>query len=233
MNKFFTAAAAVFALSASPSFAATNIVVDPGFENAPAPAGSYTTYGFGQTFGGWTVVGADPTNSSLVLSSTYAEPGVAFPAHSGANSVDLTAAGNTGPTNGIFQNLSTAIGQTYDVSFWLGNATGAVGGGNTPFYALPSSVTLTIGGGIGELFTNSAVTLGSVNWQRYTTSFTATGLTTQLLFTNSTPGADNYAGLDDVSVSAAPEPGTWLMMILGFGMVGSALRLRGRRPVAA
>jgi hypothetical protein len=30
-------------------------------------------------------------------------------------------------------------------------------------------------------------------------------------------------------VSAAPEPGTWMMMILGFGMVGNAMRaLRGR-----
>ncbi|RYX81298.1 PEP-CTERM sorting domain-containing protein [bacterium] len=34
--------------------------------------------------------------------------------------------------------------------------------------------------------------------------------------------------IDDVA-SAAPEPGTWLMMILGFGLVGASLRANRRR----
>jgi hypothetical protein len=33
-------------------------------------------------------------------------------------------------------------------------------------------------------------------------------------------------------VTALPEPGTWLSMILGFGMIGGALRLRRRGSVA-
>lgn len=38
--------------------------------------------------------------------------------------------------------------------------------------------------------------------------------------------------LDTIS-TAAPEPATWAMMLLGFGLVGSQLRRRSRRPVKA
>ena len=50
--------------------------------------------------------------------------------------------------------------------------------------------------------------------------------------TNSTPTTDTGISSGAVyavwSVSAAPEPATWLMMILGFGSVGHALRRRQR-----
>lgn len=35
--------------------------------------------------------------------------------------------------------------------------------------------------------------------------------------------------VDNVSVSAVPEPGTWAMLLLGFGFVGAALRTGKRR----
>jgi hypothetical protein len=34
----------------------------------------------------------------------------------------------------------------------------------------------------------------------------------------------------NVSFSAAPEPAAWAMMLLGFGVVGASLRIRGRKP---
>lgn len=37
----------------------------------------------------------------------------------------------------------------------------------------------------------------------------------------------------DTVAPAVPEPGTWLMMLLGFGMIGSAMRGRGRLRGAA
>jgi Protein of unknown function (DUF642)/PEP-CTERM motif len=228
LTNYLVAAVGALALATTPALG-QNIVVDPGFETVQPPVGSYTIYPTGATFGGWTVVGdVGATNSGLTLNTAYAEPGVTFAAHSGTTSVDLTAAGNTSLSNGIFQDLVTAIGQTYDVSFWLGNATGN-GTGNSSVYTLASSITLTIGGGLGELFTNSATTIGGVNWQRYTTSFVAGSTSTRLLFTNSTPSGDNFAGLDDVAVSAAPEAATWIMMIFGFGLAGVALRSRVHR----
>jgi hypothetical protein len=33
-------------------------------------------------------------------------------------------------------------------------------------------------------------------------------------------------------VAAVPEPATWLMMLLGSGLIGSAMRIGRRRPIA-
>jgi len=38
---------------------------------------------------------------------------------------------------------------------------------------------------------------------------------------------------DAVATSAAPEPATWLAMIAGFGMIGTAMRFRHRRAITA
>jgi hypothetical protein len=216
----------VVAFGAIPALASTNIVNDPGFESAPAPAGFYNIYGSGATFGGWTVAGTDSGNSGLTVHTTYGETGVLFNANSGTTSYDLTAAGNTG-FNAVFQNLTTLAGKKYNVSFWLGNASG------NNNYLLPSSVALQIDGGLGELFTNGNVTANRINWQRFTTNFTATGTSTDFRFVNATPGTDNFAGLDDISVSAVPEPSTWLTMILGFGTIGAALRRRRQTAALA
>ena len=40
-------------------------------------------------------------------------------------------------------------------------------------------------------------------------------------------------GVVAAPISAVPEPATWAMMIVGFGLVGSALRLGGRKGVRA
>ena len=231
MKRCLVLAISALSMAASPAMA-SELVVDGGFELAAPAPGGYFQYGSGQTFGGWTVAGSNATNSGLNLSTTYTEAGVAFAARSGLASFDLTAAGNMGPTIGVYQFLTTTVGQAYNVSFWLGNVTGD-GTGNTSYYALPSSLTLTIGGGPGQLFENSNITTGNVNWQKFTTSFVAGSTSTKLLFTNSTPTSDNFAGLDDVSVSAVPEPAAWLMMILGFGVIGASLRSRSRKVALA
>jgi hypothetical protein len=45
--------------------------------------------------------------------------------------------------------------------------------------------------------------------------------------------ADGF-GYDDFSFVAVPEPSTWAMMLLGFGMVGVAVRRRkAAKPLAA
>ncbi len=53
---------------------------------------------------------------------------------------------------------------------------------------------------------------------------------TSILFSNN-GDCDSFV-LDNLA-SAAPEPGTWGMMILGFGLAGAALRRRRRVSVAA
>ena len=225
-----TAAAVTCALAlAAPASAAGNLIINGDFEAAPAPANGT----FNQLFGGstalpgWTVTGADV----LVIDKNYVEGGtLVFNANSPNVAVDLTGAGNTSPLDGIFQNVTTTLaGQLYSLSFYVGNA--APIGGNGGVYVLPSTVNLSINGGAAQSFTNSS-TVGTspggngINFKLFTTSFTATGASTLIAFSNGTPVGDNYAGLDDVSLTAIPEPATWAMMILGFFGLGATLRHR-------
>jgi len=43
---------------------------------------------------------------------------------------------------------------------------------------------------------------------------------------------DNFGGVS-LRISAAPEPGTWALMLMGFGGAGAALRSRRRTAHAA
>jgi hypothetical protein len=42
----------------------------------------------------------------------------------------------------------------------------------------------------------------------------------------------NAFEIDDIAINGVPEPGTWAMMLLGFGAVGFAMRRRSRKQVA-
>ena len=59
-------------------------------------------------------------------------------------------------------------------------------------------------------------------------TFAPTGNATTILFTGlSTQGpSDEYFGIDNVVVTAVPEPATWTMMIIGFGAARGAIRRR-------
>ncbi len=73
-----------------------------------------------------------------------------------------------------------------------------------------------------EIFTaGGPLTLGSTLYNGQALYFAADVLS------NGTTG--NVAG----GVLAVPEPATWALMILGFGMLGSGLRLRRRETVLA
>jgi hypothetical protein len=40
------------------------------------------------------------------------------------------------------------------------------------------------------------------------------------------PGGGDYFAIDNLSVDAVPEPASWAMMIVGFGLAGTAMRRR-------
>ena len=76
-----------------------------------------------------------------------------------------------------------------------------------------------------QLFTatNSSV----FGFTTFSTTAVATGATTDLSFTfRQDP---SFFRLDNISVNAAvPEPGTWAMMLIGFGAMGVSMRRRRR-----
>jgi len=212
--------AALAAVGASPAAAATNLIVNGGFETPAAPSKSFTIFGGGSHgLTGWTVLGP-ASNAVALLADDYTEPNVAFRSQSGDSALDLSGGGNTGPTAGVSQDVATEIGKSYVLKFWLGNADG------NNNYTLPSTLTLAFNDAPATAFTNADITRRGVNWQEITVGFRAT--------TSTTPRGDAFTGLDNVSFTAAvPEPATWSLMIGGFGVMGAALRRRVRSAIAA
>lgn len=172
--------------------AQAQLLLDGGFETPVVAVGGYTHLVGGQTAGAWTVVGT----AVLLVQTTYAEPaqGIsAFTAHAGLNSLDLTGAGNEGPTSGVEQSVPTIAGQAYKLSFFVGRASSA-----SPLYSTPATVDLSINGGPRVGYTNTAATPGTTNWMKFTTSFVASGSATNIAFYNGTPSPTTEAGLDSV-----------------------------------
>jgi choice-of-anchor C domain-containing protein len=193
--------------------AKANFVVNGGFES-PAISGGATfqTYAVGSTgITGWTVIPG--TNSgasgSVDLIGSY------FPAHSGAQSVDLDGSSIPGP-GGLSQTITGLVqGTSYVLDFFYGNNPN----GTT------ASATVSIGT-LTTTITHSGSTFGVMNYTEGTYSFVATGTTQILTFTSTDPSNDvNGIALDDVSISV-PEPASCAMLGLGMLAVGAYARRR-------
>ena len=108
------------------------------------------------------------------------------------------------------------FGQTYNLSFYSESR---------PNYG---TVDITIDG-FGSFTPASTTAFTKVN----AGNFVASGTSESFRFTATNPSAtDSGAALDAVTISAAPEPGVWALMIAGLAMMGGALRLRRRQAGA-
>lgn len=185
MRKTLTVALGLVLLSSQPMVAsAQNLVVNPGFETGD--------------FSGWTqwgdtgFSGVDDFNPN---SGTYA-------AYFGPFTL-----------GGIFQNIATVAGETYEFSFWLHNDSGAP----NYFDVLWNSTTLV------QLIdaTPFGYTMYSFEVEGTGSDFIDFGFAHE-------PG---FWELDDVSVTlverVVPEPAS--MALLGIGLIGLASRVRIRR----
>lgn len=194
------------------SAGAVTTIVNGSFEEGTAiPDGSFVTIGAGGSgITGWTVGGG-----GVDYIGTY------WQAADGTRSVDLS-----GNSNGsISQALETIIGQQYAVTFSLaGNPDAGAG--------LKVAVT-SIGGSLPQIdFFNvgPSNTRDDMGWQTFTYKFTAFDTTSVLTFASgNNPNSAYGPAIDNVSITAVPEPATWGLMLVGFGLTGAAIRRRNIR----
>ncbi|HEX4181724.1 MAG TPA: choice-of-anchor C family protein [Caulobacteraceae bacterium] len=195
-------------------------IVNGGFESStltPAEAAQMSSQGFA-TLGagntdltGWSIGGA-----GIDYIGSYWMPA------GGTHSIDLNALS----AGSIFQSVATVIGQAYQVSFDLaGNPDGA------PIVKLAIADATGLPGAA-YLFDTTGKTKTNMGWTTFTYDFTADSTATTLTFSNSNQSGFKTpfgAALDNISISAVPEPASWALMLIGFGTLGMAMRSRRSR----
>lgn len=141
-----------------------------------------------------------------------------FPGNGGYLDLDGSTGSGNDPAGEITSILSFGPG-SYTLSFNLGGNRRTQAVRTTQFSLGNWSDSLSLAGNAGFGF--------------YSYSFTTTSAGS-LTFTQIGPSDNQGNILDNVKLSSAvPEPATWAMMIVGFGLAGSAVRSTRRRQALA
>lgn len=212
MNRLIVAA---IAISIAAPASALNLIQNGGFEqhqianNTWAAVNATTNPTF---LPSWTYFGSSNHNVALTGAGYLGQA---------SQQVDVSGGSDTVPS-GIFQSITTVVGQLYQLTFQVfTGGTSHTGGVNMNVYS----------GGI-----NGASLLGASNLQgnavngpgglkTYTYGFVATGTTTTVAFSMfSRP----VSQIDNISVQAVPEPIT-----MGLGLAAAGLFARRRLKGAA
>lgn len=167
------------------------------------------------TITGWTVV-----NDQLAWIDTGNPWGLS--AQEGNRFLDFTAYPTGAPFGGVAQDIVTAMGQQYKLTFYLGSYTQRWGG---PPVSIQASA-----GGTSQTFTVSTTSSAST-WTPFSLLFTTSSTTTTITLTGT--AGFQYIGLDNVSVDPTgtievPEPSP----LTSIGVSAAALfigRIRKRR----
>ena len=200
--------AGVVGLAPTPLYAAESLT-NGGFE-APVVSGPCCVTSPPTAIPGWTA-----TPNVNVVNGTFSSSAGNL-AKQGSQYLDLVGEGGTGS---ISQSFTTVVGQIYNLNFWYSH---------NLFSGLPSASARLSVGSLSDSIMHTGGTNANLAWKYYSGAFTASAANTTLTFVNTAGGPNEGVFLDAVSVMAVPEPATWGMLILGFGLVGGALRRRSQ-----
>jgi hypothetical protein len=190
---------------AGAAHASTNLVQNPNFDlDSPAQQTAPVD---------WTLTKAASGSDFFV------GPGPGFGAFSSPNSANFGAVGNS--DDELSQVLATTPGVLYEVSFELAHAESDA----------QNDFSATFGGTTYYFIVNQP----EFGYQQVSFFAPATSsLTTLAFFGREVP---SWYDLDNVSVTTStlpvPEPASWAIMMLGFGLTGAVLRRRARKPAIA
>lgn len=192
-----TAAAAALLLAVLPGTgtaaraAGPNLIVNGGFEHPVVQPGAYQLFSTGQSFPGWSVVGA--RGNIAPISGQFIQSGITFTAGAGNQWLDLTGLSNT--ATGVAQSVKTVPGARYRLSFAVGNV---VDPGGT--FGSSSTVNVYFGNRRVISAKNSAGGLRQA-WKTFTLTIKATSARTTIKLVNGDGSSDNDNGLDTVSLT--------------------------------
>jgi hypothetical protein len=197
---------------ANTAAALTNVAINGDFES-PSVSG-FATFAAPSNFLGWTVASG---SVDIVASNFYA------PA-SGLQSLDL----NSVASGSVFQDVATSPGQAYQLTFsYAANPLP-----DNPAFPAPAVKEMearwnaTVLGVL--LHDSTGRTASNVGWQEY--AFTVIGTRRdRLTFTSLTAGSAGPA-IDNVRLSAVPEPPALGMALLALLAAPASMRLSRQRP---
>jgi hypothetical protein len=188
--------AAAAALLTNPAYGA-NLIGNGSFETPVITPGTYQLFSTGETFAGWSVVGA--AGNVAIVSATFEQNGFTFPAASGSQFLDLTGISNS--ATGVQQNVATTAGTAYTLTFYVGNVVdpgGIFGVSSTVYVLVDGQQTFTATNSRGAGQTKQV-------WQKFTTTISATAASTTIAFINGDPPTDQNNGLDAISLVAQAD----------------------------
>lgn len=200
---------AIFCLSVASCFSqanAANLVTNGDFESIENTSRAVQTFGNNsQDLTGW-IVGLNSVD--LVDNSVWNSA-------SGSYSLDL----NGTKKGEIHQSLNTVNGQHYQLSFDLA--------GNFSDGLAIKTLSVNLGPNGIYKFDTRGKSASNMGWTHYTTTFVALSNSTTLSFLSNVRGNAGPA-LDNIAVTAVPEPETFAMLMTGLGLMGAIARRRNK-----